>query len=94
MEMKEIKCPDCGANLKYDGSKPFITCEYCGTEIALELDQPNQQAGAPQGAPSIEDMRMQRLELREEIREERHRRHEERREERHERHMMRRGLDL
>ena len=41
--MKAIKlvCPNCKANLELDDSREFGFCQYCGTKILLEKEQPN-----------------------------------------------------
>jgi DNA-directed RNA polymerase subunit RPC12/RpoP len=35
MEMKTIKCSECGASIEVDGSIGIIQCEYCGSTIAI-----------------------------------------------------------
>lgn len=93
MDMQVMKCPDCGANIEYDGSTPYVHCQYCGTEIAIGNP-------TPQTVHVVDDAEMKRLEMRQERhleREQRHaerlqrheQRHEERREERLERHARR-----
>lgn len=41
--MKVIKqvCPNCKANLELDDTREFGFCQYCGTKILLEKEQPN-----------------------------------------------------
>jgi DNA-directed RNA polymerase subunit RPC12/RpoP len=82
MEMKAIKCPSCGANVEYDGTSPILRCEYCGTEIAMDMDIPNE-------VHIVDEAEMKRLEMRQQRHEERHERREKHREERHERHERR-----
>ena len=75
MEAKALKCPSCGASLEYDGKSQFVRCDYCGTEIALEGE-------APQETQDSENPALKYLEMREKWHEERHERHEKHREER------------
>lgn len=85
MEVKAIKCPSCGANVEYDGSKPFLHCQYCGTEIAVETDTPSSESDDVQTVHIVDDAKMKRLEMREQRHQERRERHEKRHEERRER---------
>ena len=34
--MKEFRCPNCGANLSFEGNRDFGFCQYCGTKILLD----------------------------------------------------------
>lgn len=36
VETKNVKCKDCGANLKYLPGTPFLNCEYCGAKNEIE----------------------------------------------------------
>lgn len=36
MELKELKCKNCGANLKVDKSATEITCDFCHTSYSIE----------------------------------------------------------
>lgn len=36
--MRACKCPNCGANLKFDDGREYIFCQFCGTKIDL-MDQ-------------------------------------------------------
>jgi DNA-directed RNA polymerase subunit RPC12/RpoP len=38
MEVKQIKCPSCGANLEYNYKKHSYTCDYCGASFIDEKD--------------------------------------------------------
>ena len=80
MDMKAIKCPNCGANLEYDGTGPVLHCEYCGAEIAMDVETPEE-------VHVVDDAKMKRLEYRQQRHEERVERHERHREERNERRM-------
>lgn len=35
-ETNNVKCKDCGANLKYLPGTPYLNCEYCGTKNEIE----------------------------------------------------------
>lgn len=35
-ELKEYKCPVCGAFMKFDSKSQKMSCEYCGTEMEVE----------------------------------------------------------
>lgn len=35
MELKAIKCPNCGADVDIIEGKEFMFCGYCGTKIAI-----------------------------------------------------------
>lgn len=36
--MEELKCPNCGAPLPYDGRSAVVRCEYCGQPVRLQQD--------------------------------------------------------
>ena len=36
MEIKHIKCPNCGADLTVDADKKEVVCEYCDSRFILE----------------------------------------------------------
>ena len=36
MELKELKCKNCGANLEVDSSAREVTCKFCHTKFAIE----------------------------------------------------------
>lgn len=38
MKIKNINCPNCGANLNIDENKKYIKCQYCNTNLAIEKD--------------------------------------------------------
>lgn len=73
--------------MEYDGSKSIFNCQYCGTEIVLETDNP--KTVDPQTVHIVDDAKMKRLEMRQQRHEERRERHERRHEEREERRMRR-----
>lgn len=31
--MINMRCPNCGANINYDETRPFMFCQYCGTKV-------------------------------------------------------------
>lgn len=40
MKFVDLKCPNCGGKLKpVEGNQKIVTCEYCGSQYALEDDQ-------------------------------------------------------
>ena len=41
MNVIKLVCPNCKANLELDDSREFGFCQYCGTKILLEKEQPN-----------------------------------------------------
>lgn len=41
-----MKCSNCGADLKIDGSRMLKFCPYCGQEIEMEEKEPETMAGA------------------------------------------------
>ena len=41
MKVIKLVCPNCKANLELDDSREFGFCQYCGTKILLEKEQPN-----------------------------------------------------
>ena len=36
MKMYSLKCPDCGANLDFEGDREFIFCKYCGHKVMID----------------------------------------------------------
>lgn len=36
MELKELKCKNCGASLKVENDKKEVTCKFCNTTFAVE----------------------------------------------------------
>lgn len=36
--LKNVTCPNCGANLSIDDDRDIFFCEYCGTKIRKESD--------------------------------------------------------
>ena len=36
--LKNVTCPNCGANLRIDDDRDIFFCEYCGTKIRKESD--------------------------------------------------------
>ena len=36
--LKNVTCPNCGANLSIDDGRDIFFCEYCGTKIRKESD--------------------------------------------------------
>ena len=38
MELIETKCPNCGAKLEIPLDADKVTCEYCGSEFAIDRD--------------------------------------------------------
>ena len=38
MELKEIKCKNCGAKLKVEDRERQVTCEFCGAKFSIEDD--------------------------------------------------------
>ena len=47
------KCPNCGANLKFNMSDTSVTCEYCGTHAVIEHDRKNMYTAAKAGVNRI-----------------------------------------
>ena len=41
MNVIKLVCPNCKANIELDDSREFGFCQYCGTKILLEKEQPN-----------------------------------------------------
>lgn len=39
MKLVNLKCPECGAQLKVDLNREFVYCEYCGTKILLDKEE-------------------------------------------------------
>lgn len=39
MKLVNLKCPECGAQLKVDPNREFVYCEYCGTKILLDKEE-------------------------------------------------------
>lgn len=39
MKLVNLKCPECGAQLKVDPNRQFVYCEYCGTKILLDKEE-------------------------------------------------------
>ncbi len=76
MEIKALKCPSCGADVefKYDESKPFIFCQYCGTKIMLDDIHTEHRI--------VDEAKLKYLDYRQQRHEERLERHEKRHEER------------
>lgn len=35
MELRAIKCPNCGADIDFESDREYMFCQYCGTKIAL-----------------------------------------------------------
>ncbi len=35
MDLKPVKCPDCGADIQVPEGKDVVTCEYCGASISV-----------------------------------------------------------
>lgn len=38
MKLVEKKCPNCGANLKFDKDDMEVTCKYCDTSFEIEKE--------------------------------------------------------
>ena len=38
MELKEIKCKNCGAKIKIEEKERLVTCEFCGAKFSVEDD--------------------------------------------------------
>ena len=38
MELREIKCKNCGAKLKIEEKQKIVTCEFCGAKFSVEDD--------------------------------------------------------
>ena len=38
MKLIEKKCPNCGANLKFDKDDTEVTCKYCETSYEIQRD--------------------------------------------------------
>ena len=36
MEASEYKCPNCGADLKFDPAQQKLSCEYCDSTFTIE----------------------------------------------------------
>lgn len=36
MGFEALKCPQCGADIEFDGDREFGFCQYCGTKIVPE----------------------------------------------------------
>ncbi|MBP3707922.1 MAG: hypothetical protein J6J36_04875 [Clostridia bacterium] len=55
MDIKLItkKCPNCGANLKFNMSDTSVTCEYCGTYALIEHDRKNMYTTTEPGVNRI-----------------------------------------
>jgi len=43
MPMK-FNCPDCGAQLEYQGGGPSLVCQYCGNTVMVPLELKEAQA--------------------------------------------------
>ena len=39
MKLINLKCPECGAQLKVDPNREFVYCEYCGTKLLLDKEE-------------------------------------------------------
>lgn len=39
--MINMRCPNCGANINYDETRPFMFCQYCGTKISGNNQMPS-----------------------------------------------------
>lgn len=39
MELKELKCKNCGANLKVEGDAKEVTCNFCNTTFSVETNE-------------------------------------------------------
>lgn len=35
IKLTQMKCPNCGANLEFNGDRQQVFCTYCGTPIAI-----------------------------------------------------------
>lgn len=40
MELVQLTCPNCNANIEIDNNREFGFCSYCGTKIAIKKDIP------------------------------------------------------
>jgi hypothetical protein len=50
--LQTFNCPNCGGHLRYSGAAPSLTCQYCGSQVAVpdELRAPALQLEAQQTA--------------------------------------------
>lgn len=55
MDVKEIKCPSCGANLTYNSKKHRYECEYCKTTF---IDQKDDNTPDPRVELTPDDLKI------------------------------------
>ncbi len=41
MEINVIRCPNCGGDVRLDGSEDTFYCDYCGSLLGIERDADN-----------------------------------------------------
>ena len=56
MQFAEMKCPNCGAEIKIDRSRKEAYCESCGTKLFVEDIQSTNQLGQPVADASLVDL--------------------------------------
>jgi len=65
MSQKVFQCPSCGASLSYEGgSKPNVTCQYCGSDVIVP-EELRAQAAPPSipfvPAPGLSGLSLDKL---------------------------------